>query len=188
MLRSKRDNSPDHQKTAPAPQVPPAPSRPSASVAPNEKSRSNTSITVVGENMQFVGDMNGTNDLVIAGNFKGNISLPENQVTIQESGNAEAKIQSKSIVVKGHINGELIASDTAQFLSSGVFHGEVKTRRIVVEKECDFNGSIHMIKSAQRPQQSQPSAQQTGAKSGPQSILKDSKSAPESSKLEGAKT
>ncbi len=130
--------------------------------------RSAGSATYIGEHTQFVGDLTGSSDLSIVGKFKGKISIPKNTVTIEQTGLVEATINAKHIVVKGKIEGQFQAVDTFEVGNTGAVKGDVKARNIVLEHECDFNGSIQMTKEGatvdepkpvpQPPKPSQPPA------------------------------
>ncbi len=164
MLRSKKE-SPDSRSNKDTPSISrasPAPQRahndPVATPVARPVSSSAKS-TYIGNNSQFVGDLSGSADLVIAGKFKGKVSLPKNNVTIEQTGIVEATIQAQMIEVKGKIEGQFNADHTFKVTSSGLVKGDVKSRNIVLESDCDFNGSIQMIKDETPPDSAQKAPQ-----------------------------
>jgi len=161
MLRKKDTFEP---KSEPTPIAPPQPSqvvRPAQRDSggnPRSASSSGT-VTNIGDQTQFVGDLTGNADLTIAGKFKGKVSLPKNKVTIDKTGVVEATIHANIISVKGKVEGQFNADTTFQVASSGYVKGDVKARNIILENECDFNGSIQMTKDSPSAESPQPTPQ-----------------------------
>jgi len=178
MLRKKDPPEIGNQSTfsiKPKPIVEPV-TNPAARSNRQPAARSTGSSTYIGEHTQFIGDLTGSSDLSIVGKFKGKISIPKNTVIIEQSGLVEATINAKHIIVKGKIEGQFQAIDTFEVGNTGAVKGDVKARNIVLEHECDFNGSIQMTKEGaavdepkpvpQPPKPANPSASGTSPSKG----------------------
>ena len=64
---------------------------------------------VVGSKITFKGELSGDEDLLIQGYVEGTITLKGNQLTIGRLGKVKANISAKSIIVDGHVEGDMNA-------------------------------------------------------------------------------
>jgi cytoskeletal protein CcmA (bactofilin family) len=98
----------------------------------------------IGKSITIKGDLSGNEDLQIDGNVEGRIDLPNNQLTIGAEGRVKAEVHAKSVVVIGHVTGNLAAADRIQIEATGVVDGDVKAPRLVIQEGAMVNGAIEM--------------------------------------------
>ena len=103
--------------------------------------------TVISRGSEINGEITGGSDIQIAGNMKGSINVPNNIVTIERSGSAQATITAKDIIVYGNSVGNLNSKETVHVLVSGVVDGDIRAQNVILDKGCTFNGSIEMLKA-----------------------------------------
>jgi len=115
----------------------PAPSRPAAKSGSREAA-------VIGKSIQIDGDVRGDEDLLIEGEVRGTIHLPNNNVTIGSEGTVHAEVQAKTICVDGAVDGDLFATDRVSVRSSARVSGNIKSPRVSLDDGAHFKGSIEM--------------------------------------------
>ena len=98
----------------------------------------------IGKSITIKGDLSGNEDLQIDGNVDGRIDLPNNQLTIGPEGRVKAEVHAKSVVVIGHVTGNVAAADRIQVEATGVVDGDVKAPRLVIQEGAMLNGSVEM--------------------------------------------
>jgi len=102
----------------------------------------------IGKSITIKGDLSGNEDLQIEGTVEGRIDLPNNQLTIGAEGRVKAEVHAKSVVVIGHVTGNLSAADRIQVEATGIVDGDVKAPRLVIQEGAMLNGSVEMAGSS----------------------------------------
>ena len=105
----------------------------------------------IGKSITIKGDLSGNEDLQIEGTVEGRIDLPNNQLTIGAEGRVKAEVHAKSVVVIGHVTGNLSAADRIQVEATGIVDGDVKAPRLVIQEGAMLNGSVEMAGSSAKP-------------------------------------
>ncbi len=107
----------------------------------DEKSK----LTVFSQSTEFDGVLEFSDNLVIAGKFRGTISAGGN-LEIEKTAECDVDyIKAESIVVSGSVNGKLEATDRVELCSGSKVNGDIKTARLRISDNVDFNGKVHMI-------------------------------------------
>ena len=122
--------------TAPAHSTP-ATSRPAVRTGTSEAA-------VIGKSIHIDGDVRGDEDLLIKGEVRGTIHLPNNSVTIGSEGSVHADVHAKSICVDGEVKGNLFGSDRVSVRSTAKVSGNIKSPRVSLDDGARFKGSIEM--------------------------------------------
>jgi len=123
---------------------------------------------VIGKSIQIDGDVRGDEDLLIKGEVRGTIHLPNNSVTIGSEGTVHAEVKAKTICVDGAVDGDLYATDRVSVRSSARVSGNIKSPRVSLDDGAHFKGSIEMDVEPARDR----SATSTSAKSTPATASK----------------
>ena len=98
-------------------------------------------VTVFGKSMRIVGDVFSEEDLYVDGELEGKLEL-RNRVTIGPSGNANADIHAKEVVVFGTVRGNVEAEERISLRAGATIVGDIKTAGIVIEDGAYFKGGI----------------------------------------------
>ncbi|MCR4821561.1 MAG: polymer-forming cytoskeletal protein [Treponema sp.] len=108
-----------------------------------EKQKKN--LTVFGQETEFDGLLEFTDNLVITGKFKGQIRAT-GDLEIEKGAvcNVE-KMTASSIVISGNVTGDIDASERVEMCTGSVVHGDVSTARIRIAEDVEFEGQISMI-------------------------------------------
>lgn len=119
----------------------------------SEGSKGEKRMATMGQSIVFKGEMSGDEDLEIEGQVDGLIELANHQLTIGANGRLKAEVHAKSIVVIGHVTGNLSATERIEIQATGVVTGDVQTPRLNVQEGAVINGKIDMSGSAARDSQ-----------------------------------
>jgi cytoskeletal protein CcmA (bactofilin family) len=98
--------------------------------------------TSIGKSIVISGEVRGSEDLTIEGRVEGKIDLRDHVLTIGTNGRITAQVCAKSIVVLGHVTGNLVATDKVEIRESGSVEGDVVAPRVALADGSHFRGSI----------------------------------------------
>ncbi len=106
----------------------------------------------IGKSVVVKGDLSGDEDLEIEGRVEGQVDLPNHQLTIGAHGRVKAQVEAKTVVIIGHVSGNVIATERCEVQASGVVDGDISAPRLLVQEGAVVNGSIAMgDKAAKKP-------------------------------------
>ena len=101
----------------------------------------------IGPDTQIQGSLTGSDPLHVEGVVEGRIEL-QNVLTIAPSGRVKAEIHAIEVVIEGHVDGKITASDRVVLRKGAQADGDITTPRIVVEDGSVFNGNLYMNQNA----------------------------------------
>jgi len=105
-------------------------------------------ITVLGAETEFEGNLTFTDKLVITGKFTGKIESDTGDLQIAK--NAVCNVESlnvNSVVIYGDVKGQINATERVEICSGSVVEGDVKTARVRIANNVDFNGQVTMLET-----------------------------------------
>ena len=109
------------------------------------------SVAIIGKSIVLKGDLSGDEDLTIDGRVEGAIQLSNHELTIGENGKAQAELFDKSVVVIGHVKGDVVATERIEIRSTGVVEGNIRAPSLVIADGAVLNGNIEMGGQASAP-------------------------------------
>lgn len=99
----------------------------------------------IGKSVIIKGELSGSENLTIEGQFEGKIELRENALTVGPNGKIRAELLfAKSVDILGRVSGKIIASDVVSIRAKGVVDGNIKAPRIAIADGAHFRGSVDM--------------------------------------------
>jgi cytoskeletal protein CcmA (bactofilin family) len=98
----------------------------------------------IGKSIVINGELSGSEDLTIEGKVDGKIELKDHVLTVGANGRIKAQISAKSIVVFGHVTGNLTATEKVDIKENGSVEGDVIAPRVAIADGSHFKGSIDM--------------------------------------------
>jgi len=101
----------------------------------------------IGESLRFEGTLSGLEDVVVDGEVKGAIRLPECSLTVGPSGRIDADIEARNLTVLGHITGNIVCLERVRLCTTGSIDGDVKAPRILIEDGAVVRGRIDVAKT-----------------------------------------
>ena len=99
--------------------------------------------TIIGKDSVFTGDMEVKGTLRVDGRIKGRIICDET-VSIGATGEVEAEIDAKIVIVAGTVVGNIRTSEKIEMQTKAKVVGDVSTKNIVIEQGAIFHGSCQM--------------------------------------------
>ena len=99
--------------------------------------------TIIAKDSVFTGDMEVKGTLRVDGRIKGRIICDET-VSIGATGDVEAEIDAKMVIVAGTVVGNIRTSEKIEMQAKAKVLGDVSTKNIVIEQGAIFHGSCQM--------------------------------------------
>jgi len=120
----------------------------------------------IGKSISIKGDLTGNEDMVIEGQVEGKVDLPNNQLTVGADGKVKAEIHAKSVVVVGHVDGNVFGLERIEIQATGRVEGDVTSPKLVVAEGAQLNGAIQMSQKGNPTATASP--EKTGAPTSPE--------------------
>jgi cytoskeletal protein CcmA (bactofilin family) len=112
---------------------------------------SDLDVTRIGKSVVIKGDISGGGSLYLDGALEGNVEL-KGSLTVGPEGRVRAKMQARSIVVQGRVEGDLYGLERTELKKSATVVGDIYTPRIAIEDGMSLTGSVHVNNEIPRPQ------------------------------------
>jgi cytoskeletal protein CcmA (bactofilin family) len=98
----------------------------------------------IGKSVVIKGELNGSEDLTVEGNVEGKVELRDHILTIGPHGRIKAEVFAKSVVVLGHVTGDILASEKVDIRDNGSVDGNIVAPRVAIAEGAHFRGSVDM--------------------------------------------
>jgi len=97
----------------------------------------------IGQGIRIKGEVSGTEDLFVDGFVEGKLNLAADcSLTIGPNGIIKADLVAREIIVRGKVEGKVVARDKLQIGSTGEINGEVQTGRLAIEDGATLRGKV----------------------------------------------
>lgn len=101
----------------------------------------------IGESIRFEGTLSGLEDVVVDGEVKGTVRLPEFSLTVGPTGRINADIEARNVTVRGRVTGNIVCLERMRLCNTGSIDGDVKAPRILIEDGAVVRGRIEVAKA-----------------------------------------
>jgi cytoskeletal protein CcmA (bactofilin family) len=129
-----------------------------------QKDRSADSISLVSKSVRIEGEIQGPENLHVEGYLKGSVVL-SGDIFIGNTGNVEADVEAKNIVIQGEVTGNVKAHHQLEIHPTGKLVGDCTAASIDIKEGAIFEGHSNMIKSPETAARTGPSP--TGSQASP---------------------
>ena len=109
------------------------------------------SAAMIGATIKIKGNVTGAENLVIEGKVDGSVELADHDLTIGQTGEVVANITAKTVIIEGHITGDVTGSEKVVLTKSGRVNGNIVAPRVTLEDGAKFKGSIDMDPGTDKP-------------------------------------
>ena len=99
---------------------------------------------VVGPALVLSGELSGEEDVIIAGQFQGKISLPGNSLLVTQGAQVDADVVADTVQVEGRLAGDVQGNSKVTIAASGQMEGTITAPRLVLVDGAKFKGSVVM--------------------------------------------
>ena len=113
----------------------------------DKEDRQKKNLTVFGQETEFDGELEFTDNLVITGKFTGKINATGNLEIDKTALCNVTSIKVNSLVISGKVKGNIEAKERVEMCSGSSVAGDVETGRIRIADNVDFEGSVKMIQN-----------------------------------------
>ena len=96
----------------------------------------------VSQGIKIKGEVTGSEDLFIDGIVDGKINLANSVLTVGPNATVKAEITSRELVIRGRMEGKLIASERIQIWNTARVQGDLKAERISIEEGAELHGKL----------------------------------------------
>lgn len=107
-------------------------------------------LSIIAPSTKFKGTLSGSDSLLIAGHFKGEIKC-ESLVRIDREGRIQGIINSPYVIVEGEINGDIMSAEHVELRAGARVIGNINTVKIVMAEGCILQGEVRMPKEGDKP-------------------------------------
>jgi cytoskeletal protein CcmA (bactofilin family) len=99
-------------------------------------------VTIIGEDIEVVGNIKGNSYARIEGKIIGNVSI-EKGVVLGEKGFIKGNIESEMAVIFGTVNGNVKVKQL-EIKRTGCINGDIKVDELSMEMGANYNGKLDM--------------------------------------------
>jgi cytoskeletal protein CcmA (bactofilin family) len=109
----------------------------------------------IGRSIVVKGELSANEDLVIDGQFEGNVNLQDHCLTVGANGKVKAEILARQVVIYGVVNGNVSAREKVEVRRTGNVTGDLRSASVSIEEGAYFKGSIDILREA-KPEERKP--------------------------------
>jgi len=95
----------------------------------------------------FQGEIHSQEDLVIDGEMRGRLHLPDKTLVVGPHGRVHAEVEAREVIVHGQLHGDVTARERMEIKQSGSVEGNLKVTRIAIEDGAQFRGKVELATS-----------------------------------------
>ena len=103
--------------------------------------------SVIGSDMEIVGDIKCNGIMRVVGKLKGTINCSE--LIVEEDANVNATISANSVIVNGNVSGS-IKTDAVEISSSASFNGVLFYKRIAIDSGANLEAKLNYDPSGEK--------------------------------------
>ena len=104
--------------------------------------------TTLGRSVVVKGELSGSEDLLIEGQFEGTLNVQDHCVTVGTQGHVKSEIRARQLVIHGTVNGKISAQEKVEIRKTGNVVGDLVSAGISIEDGAYFKGSIEILREA----------------------------------------
>jgi cytoskeletal protein CcmA (bactofilin family) len=102
--------------------------------------------TLLGRTVVAQGQLAAGEDLLIEGQFEGNIHLDDHCLTVGTEGHVKAEIRARQVVILGSVTGNVAAREKIEIRRTGHVVGDLIAATVAIEEGAYFKGSIDIAR------------------------------------------
>ena len=127
------------------------PPPPSTTEGIGEAGRETTNLAAahIGKSLRIKGELRGSEDMYIDGKVEGSIELRDHQLTVGPTGEVQANVNAKKVIILGSVKGNIHAVDSVDVQKSGSLVGDIVVAGVVIAEGAYFKGSIDIQKAGE---------------------------------------
>ena len=116
-------------------------------------------LSIIGAGMRVVGDIAADGVVKIEGSVTGTVRAAK-QVLVARGGEVEGDVVSREAIIGGEVRGAIYAEERVELQATSVVHGDIHTKRLLIQEGGEMNGVLRMGEDAGQPPQIAPRTNQ----------------------------
>jgi len=109
-------------------------------------------LSIIGAGMHVVGDISADGVVKIEGSVNGTVRAAK-QVLVARGGEVEGDVVSRGAIIGGEVRGAIYAEERVELQATSVVHGDVHTKKLLIQEGGEINGVLRMGEDAGQPPQ-----------------------------------
>lgn len=109
-------------------------------------------LSIIGAGMRVVGDISADGVVKIEGSVTGTVRAAK-QVLVARGGEVEGDVVSREAIIGGEVRGAIYAEERVELQTTSVVHGDVHTKRLLIQEGGEINGVLRMGEDVGQPPQ-----------------------------------
>jgi cytoskeletal protein CcmA (bactofilin family) len=162
---TKRDPIPMQPEASPRREPEPAIDMAASNNAPRRSSASEMKESLIAANLFIEGKIQGTGDVRIAGQFKGDVDV-QGDLTIETGAKLTGSVRAGKVMIAGELDGNVISATRVDLLATGVVDGDIKAGSLTVASGSHMRGQVEFGWEEKTAPKSVVSIQKTGLENG----------------------
>ncbi len=136
-----------------------------ANHSPARAAQRDTKESLIAANLFIEGKIQGTGDVRIAGQFKGDVDV-QGDLTIETGAKLTGSVRAAKVVVAGELAGNVISASRVDLLATGIVDGDIKAGSLTVAAGSHMRGQVEFGWEEKTAPKSVVSIQKTGMENG----------------------
>ena len=114
--------------------------------------------TTINSSTIIDGNIKAKEHLIINGKINGNVEIKNFNLFLGPGGRLEGEVHAQNVRIRGHMNGDIIATGKVEIMKEANFSGKIESRGISVEEGAYFDAHVNLgqISPAARTQKETP--------------------------------
>lgn len=101
--------------------------------------------TAIFDGISVVGDIKGSHNLFLNGEFEGRIELTA-LFFVGKTGKFKGEVKAEYAIIEGEVVGKVVANEKVELRDSGKYKGEILAPSVMISDKAFFDGTVRMMK------------------------------------------
>jgi cytoskeletal protein CcmA (bactofilin family) len=121
-------------------------SAPRPAPTPQTPANDASSPLAVGAKISIRGTIISRGDVYLNGEVEGKVEAVNSTVTVGPNAKVIANLDAKKVVIVGHVDGNIKATEIVEVQKTGQITGDLTTARIAIEDGAYFKGNVNIVR------------------------------------------
>ncbi len=109
-----------------------------------------TETTAIFDGISVVGNVKGSHNLYLNGQFEGTIDLTA-LLLVGKTGKLKGKVKAEYVIIEGEVEGKVVAHEKVELRDGGKYKGEILAPAVMISDNSFFDGVVQMLKEGVEP-------------------------------------
>ncbi len=100
--------------------------------------------TLIGKSVTIRGELSGSEDLFLDGQFEGTVMLTDSRLTVGPNAQVKADLNVRDLIVFGIVDGNVHATGRIELRQTAVVNGDIFASRLSVEESASIRGRVEL--------------------------------------------